>query len=329
MEKLLSIVVPAYNVEKYIDQCLESFIVPEIMDRIEVLIINDGSKDKTLANAMPFCDKYPEVFRIYNKPNGGHGSAINCGIQHAVGKYFRVVDGDDWLNKKSMREFVNLLGRIDSDLVATDFLCVQDGTGDILQDRTCTLDPEQYYQEFSFESGEIETVIKMHSFTIKTSILQDHGICLDEHSYYVDAEYITFPIPYVKSVYFCPLKLYMYRLGRSGQSVDIKSMQRNRDQHMHILNQLLSYYQSFENIDASVRLYMEKCIGLFMENQFQIYISMGNQKGIRKELKEWDENLKEHFPGVYRATNKKSIHMLRKTNYLILRIGYWVYGMVK
>ena len=126
MEKILSIVIPAYNVEKYLEKCLASFEIQAILDRIEVLVINDGSKDHTAEIAQRYCEKYPETYFLYNKENGGHGSGINYGIRYATGKYFKVVDGDDWLNTEELEAFVKLLEETDTDIVAADFLCIQD-----------------------------------------------------------------------------------------------------------------------------------------------------------------------------------------------------------
>ena len=144
MEKILSIVIPAYNVEKYLERCLASFEVTEILDQIEVLVINDGSKDQTAAIAQRYCDRYPDSYFLYNKENGGHGSGINYGIRYARGKYFKVVDGDDWLNTEELPAFVELLAQVDTDVVAADFLCVQDGTEQTLSEKHATSSREQY-----------------------------------------------------------------------------------------------------------------------------------------------------------------------------------------
>lgn len=330
MEKILSIAIPAYNVEKYLEQCLASFEVPEILNKIEVLIINDGSKDKTPEIAQKFCEKYPDTYFLYNKENGGHGSGINYGIKYAKGKYFKIVDGDDWVNTKELQQFVQLLEEVDADIVAADFLCVQDGTGAILREMHCTSLETQYGQEVRLDEGDVKNVIKMHSFTIKTEMLQKHNIEIDEKCYYVDCEYITFPIPYVKTVYFYNKYIYMYRLGRNGQSMDIKSMQRNRAQHMRVLDSLLTFYDNeTDELPDGSRQYIEKCIAQVVENQFQIFISMGLKKGIYRELKNWDKGLKAKYPRVYHATSKKSITLLRKTGYLILPVGTICYKIVK
>lgn len=329
MDKILSIVIPAYNVEKYLERCLSSFEVEEILDDIEVLVINDGSKDRTPEIARQFCEKHPQTYFLYTKENGGHGSGINYGIRYASGKYFKVVDGDDWLNTEELTEFVRLLKKTDTDIVAADYLCIQDETDTVLQEKRCTPDEAQYGTVADLTKGEVQDVIKMHALTIRTAILKEHGIHIDEHCYYVDCEYITYPIPYVKTVYFYHKFLYMYRLGRNGQSMDIKSMQRNRAQHQRVLDSLLKFYDSLDHLTVQNRYYIERCIAQVVENQFQIYISMGMQKGILLELRSWDENLKKNYPGVYHATRKKSITLLRKTHYRILPIGTLIYKMVK
>ncbi|MCI5874701.1 MAG: glycosyltransferase family 2 protein [Clostridiales bacterium] len=329
MKKILSIVIPAYNVEKYLDRCLSSFEVEDILEKIEVLIINDGSKDTTPDIAEKYCAKYPGTYFLYNKENGGHGSGINYGIKYAAGKYFKVVDGDDWLNTEELPEFVRTLENINADIVASDFLCIQDETDAVLSEKYCVSQDGMYGKTCDLSNGEIEDVIKMHALTIKTEILQQHEIVIDEHCYYVDCEYITYPIPYVETVYFYHKFIYMYRLGRNGQSMDIRSMQKNRAQHMRVLNSLLNFYDRVGDIPVGRRRYIEKCIGQVVENQFQIYISMGLQKGIRRELAEWDNTLKKNYPAVYAATNKRSITLLRKTGYWILPFGTIVYEIVR
>lgn len=329
MEKILSIAIPAYNVEKYLERCLQSFEVEEILSKIEVLIINDGSKDRTPEIARAYCERHPDTYFLYNKENGGHGSGINYGIKYATGKYFKVVDGDDWLNTKELQHFVQTLEQLDADVVAADFLCVQDGTETILSEKHCTPVETQYGQVVNLDEGAVKDVIKMHAFTIKTKMLQQHNIVIDEKCYYVDCEYITFPMPYVRTVYFYNRYIYMYRLGRNGQSMDIRSMQRNRQQHMNVLNSLLTFYDSMEAIPEGKRKYIERCIAQVVENQFQIYISMGDKKEVRQELKKWDEALKEKYPRIYAATRKKSITLLRKTGYAILPIGAVAYKILK
>ena len=169
----------------------------------------------------------------------------------------------------------------------------------------------------------------MHALTIRSAILKQNHIQIDEHCYYVDCEYITYPIPFARTVYFYPKFLYMYRLGRNGQSMDIRSMQKNRMQHQKVLDSLLKFYAGLHGLSDGSMRYIERCIAQVVENQFQIYISMGCESGIKKELRNWDQGLKKRYPRIYSATRKKSITMLRRTNYTMLPIGTIVYKIVR
>lgn len=329
MDKILSIIIPAYNVEKYLRKCLSSLEVKEILDDVEVLVISDGSTDSTVQIAMEYVNKYPGTYYLYEKENGGHGSTINYGIRHANGKYFKVVDGDDWLNTPKLSEYVNMLKNRDEDIIASDYLCIQDVTEKILDEKYATDDKSQYTKTCYISQGQIHNVIKMHSMTIKTVFLKNQGIDIDEHCFYVDAEYITYPIVQTDSVYFYNEFIYMYRLGRNGQSMDIKSMQKRRDQHMRVLESLLRFYENASYPTDEHKKYVERAIAQIVENQFQIYISMGLKKGIFSEMKKWDKDLQKKYPDVYKSTNKKSITMLRKTGYLILPVGAIVYKIVR
>ena len=104
--KILSIIVPSYNVEKYLEHTLKSFVEETVLEEIEIIIVDDGSLDHTKYIAEKFCKKYSNTFRLISKKNGGHGSTINCGIEAAIGKYFKVVDGDDWVNTESFGRYV-------------------------------------------------------------------------------------------------------------------------------------------------------------------------------------------------------------------------------
>ncbi len=320
--KTLTIVVPAYNVERYLERCLDSVRVEEILPDIEVLIINDGSQDRTAEIAASYEAACSDTYRLITKENGGHGSAINTGIREAKGKYFKVVDGDDWLNTEELKAYLEILKTRDEDIIATDFQCIEDETYHLLKAWTATSNEAHYGHAVRLDSGEIKEPIKLHSFTIRTEILQKHEITLDEHCFYVDSELVFYPIPYVETVYYHKAKVYLYRLGRSGQSMQLKSMQRNICQHRLVLAHLLEAYDRAKKTMApGKRAYLERSISLIVEMQFLIYISMGLKKGTRKECKAWDRELKEKYPEIYEAVKKKSITLLRKTEYRLLPIG--------
>lgn len=117
MNKILTITVPSYNTEKYIDECMPFLLDDSIVDDIEILVVSDGSKDKTVEVATKWSEKYPQTIRVIEKENGGHGSTINRGILEARGKYFKVVDGDDWVKTENLVKLVEFLKETDVDLI--------------------------------------------------------------------------------------------------------------------------------------------------------------------------------------------------------------------
>src|SRR5574344_1213565 len=116
MNKILTIIIPTYNMEKYLRRCLDSLIIDEEgMKQLEVLVINDGSKDSSSQIAHEYQDKYPDMFRVIDKENGGHGSCCNVGLREAKGKYIRFLDSDDWFDQKNFPKFIELLQALDVD----------------------------------------------------------------------------------------------------------------------------------------------------------------------------------------------------------------------
>lgn len=333
--KVLTITVPSYNAEKYLDKCLTSFKHKAVMDDIEVLIVNDGSSDSTAEIASKYVDAYPSTYRLINKENGGHGSGVNTGIMNATGFYFKVVDADDWVNTDAFVDFVNLLKEkansdYPEDLIASDFLCIEDGTGNVLRKIKATEVEELYGNRYSFDNWHPDKVIKMHSYTIRTKILKEHYRPLDEHCFYVDSEYITYPMPFVNTVYYDRRELYMYRLGRSGQTMSWEVLARNKNMHLHVLNQLVLFYEEVnDKLSKHKKLYLERCIGDLIDNQFQIYIILGNKKGMIAELRKWDRKMKAEHPRLYTSTSKRSISLIRKTNYWILPFAKIAHSIIK
>ena len=130
MDKIVSFIIPSYNVEKYLNVCLTSFLNKEVLDQIEVIVVDDGSKDQTAQIARTYIEQYPQVFRLISKENGGHGSAINAGTAQAVGRYLKVIDADDWVVTENLKEFVDKLADCSADVVLNPYHQVDMQTGE-------------------------------------------------------------------------------------------------------------------------------------------------------------------------------------------------------
>ncbi|MCI8584249.1 MAG: glycosyltransferase [Dorea sp.] len=318
MEKILTITVPSYNVEKFLNQTLNSFIHDEILDDIEVLIVDDGSKDHTAEIGKEYEEKYPQSFRVISKENGGHGSTINRGIAEAKGRYFKVVDGDDWVNTEDFVRLIQKLKGCSADYVFTNYYEVNDVTK---EKNPVTFPGIRLNEEMPFHTIAKETKISMHAVVIETRILKEHNIRLDEHCFYVDVEYILYPIPYVEKVVYFDIYVYMYRLAQVGQSVSMQGYQKHMQNHIDVIMHVLDYIENYKKTgkaeEDKVR-YMERRIGEMAHEQVDIFTSFPvNNKEIQKKFQDFDEALKKKSLTVYHETGEYSgmLRMLRKVKF--------------
>lgn len=245
MEKILSICVPAYNIENYIDSCVLSMAKSKILDKIEIIIVNDGSSDGTLSNALELKERYPNSIVIIDKENGGHGSTINNAISNATGKYFKNVDGDDWVDTKAFEEYVCKLCELDVDVVFTDFTSVYVNSNKLILESM--EERHKFPQNRIFDINLLlssHNVPAMHSLTYKTKLLQTNNVSLNEHCFYVDVQYYTFPMEFVNSAYYLPLNVYQYRLEREGQSVSIEGIIKHFNDHLLVLQSIIDVYKT-------------------------------------------------------------------------------------
>jgi glycosyltransferase involved in cell wall biosynthesis len=316
--KILTITVPTYNVEKYLNQCLNSFVVPEIMDELEVLIINDGSTDSSKHIGQKFVDKYPGTFRMISKENGGHGSTINKGIEEACGKYFRVVDGDDWVLSDGLISLTRLLRDLDVDLVLDNYYWVDDLTGKVSTEFYEACPGIEFYTKVPFDNVSDKIFFKMHVITYCTEILRKAFVKIDEHCYYVDMEYMTFPLPYVNSVAAIPDYVYMYRIGQPTQSVTIENMRKRCSQHERVINRLLEYYSANEKASVASKLSMSKIIARGITSQYKIYLSF--RENYKDKLIDFEKRLKEQYPSIFKNVTNPAIAVLRLTKYRLYAI---------
>ena len=117
----VSVIVPVYNVEKYIDKCLNS-LVNQTLKEIEVIVVNDGSPDNSQNIIDKYVKKYPKKVKSFIKENGGQGSARNLGLEHAKGEYISFIDSDDWIDNEALEKMYNLAKKKNSDVVICDMI---------------------------------------------------------------------------------------------------------------------------------------------------------------------------------------------------------------
>lgn len=252
MLKLLTVSIAAYNVEKTIEKCLDSFLPCKHLNELEILVINDGSKDHTAEIVSGYEKRYPGIIYLINKENGGHGSTINKSLSIAKGKFFKVIDGDDWVNAEELDKLVECLTDTTAELVINDYM-------EVYPDNTYRISlRDGYHIKKVYEFDDLLTDVKhlhnifaMHSCTILTRRLHDVHMHIVEHCFYADTEYIYFVELAAKTILFDDSCAYQYRLGQAGQSVSAEGTYRHAEDLAKIELDLMRMYMKNRNFLSS------------------------------------------------------------------------------
>ena len=245
MEKKITFVIPAYNAEPYLKKCLDSFWDTAIMDKIEVLIVNDGSSDQTVQIAQAYVKRNPGMYKLINKENGGHGSVINIGSKLASGKFFKVIDADDWVVTDNLAAFVECLEKCDADIVLTPFHMIHMMNGKKKEYRIKKEYDSTYIslKEVIHNWGEFEDCLVFHGITYRTVFYRANHYELPEHIFYEDQIYSAIPCCRAGSIYVKDLFIYQYMVGNMEQSISAAN-QLKRIQHIEtVANAMLDYYK--------------------------------------------------------------------------------------
>ena len=230
MEKILTVSIAGYNVEKTIRQTLESLMNDKIMDRLDIIVNDDGGKDGTVRIAEEYRQKYPESIRVVHKENGGYGSVINTNLQLAKGKYFKQLDGDDWFEAGELEAFVRLLETIDDDCILTHVKVFMEDTGATVIEKGSRY-PETTEGSHRFDETTFRNFLSMHSVTFRTNAIRDKGIHITEHCFYTDTEYVNSALPFIETFYLYPHVIYVYRTGVEGQSISWSGRLKHYKEH--------------------------------------------------------------------------------------------------
>lgn len=233
--KLLTVTVPCYNSAAYMKKCVDSILSGG--ERIEIIIIDDGSKDDTGKIADEYALKYPTIVKVIHQENGGHGEGINQGIKYASGQYFKVIDSDDWAGEDELKAMLNRLEELEQsggvDMLITNYVYEHDN---ILKNRTI-----RYFNVFHSDKVVswddtwpfLETqYLTIHTTTYRTNLLRECGLVLPKHLFYEDNLYVYSPLPYVKKMCYMDINLYHYYIGREDQSVAEKVIVKRYEQQI-------------------------------------------------------------------------------------------------
>lgn len=317
MDKLITFAIPCYNSAKFMHNCIDSIV--GVGDDIEIIIINDGSADNTGEVADSYAAKYPETVRAIHQENGGHGAGVNTGISNARGKYYKVVDSDDRLDTDKLNQLLCRIRENEAkgqsiDMYVSNYVYVRIDTGerrvmgysDIFpKESVCTWDDTKPFGPSQY--------LMMHSVVYRTELLREHGIELPRHTFYVDNLYMYEPFPYVKSIYYMDLDLYLYYVGSEEQSVNEKNMVRRIDQQILVTKLVIDCHDLNKIEKQSRRLYR------YMLHELSILMSIctvflnirGGEDSVEKNRELWNY-LKNKDPRTWRKLRYYAVSAFTK-----------------
>lgn len=292
--KLLSVAIPCYNSEAYMANCIES-LLPGGED-VEIIVVNDGSKDRTAQIAQEYAQKYPTIVKAVDKENGGHGSAVNAGLEHATGLFFKVVDSDDWVDAQAYKKVLDKLAELAGnspvlDMMISNFIYDKDGAKHkkVMKYSSRTLPKDRLFtwkEVGHFMKGQY---ILMHSVIFRTKMLKECGIRLPEHTFYVDNLFVFEPLPYVKNMYYLDETFYHYYIGREDQSVNEKVMISRIDQQIRVNKRMMDYLTEKKGMvrEKQLKSYMLNYLDIITTISSIMLIKSGTDENLEKKKELW------------------------------------------
>lgn len=337
--KYLTITVPCFNSEEYLNRCLDSLMAGG--DDVEIIVVNDGSTDHTGEIAESYARCFPEIVTVVHKENGGHGSGVNTGLRLASGKYFKVVDSDDWLEETAYQELLRQIKQWDKlegankisispDLVICNYTYNHLDEG---MEKTISygnvFPKEQICSWEEIRNFRPSQYLIMHALVYRTDVLKKSGVTLPEHMFYVDNIFAYYPLPYVETLYYMDRNLYQYYLGREDQSVNEKVMISRIEQQIKVTKIVANCVDLKEVKHKSPKLanYMCRNVSVMMAISSIHLLLSGEEKAKNRHHEIWAD-MKQDNPGLYyllRYTKLSGLTNLPgKLGKKAIVYGYWI-----
>lgn len=319
MDKILTLIIPTYNMELYLRYCLDSLLVDEGMDALEVLVVNDGSRDCSLEIAREYEHKYPQTFKVIDKENGNYGSCVNRGLEEATGKYVKVLDADDSFDTEHFGRYLSFLKETDADLVLSDFAVV---------DTNRAIRKIIKYDQGLGRMFEMEQVccsakfqnMQMHAVAYRLENLKKLGYVQTEGISYTDQQWIFLPMITVKTIAYFDEYVYKYLVGRAGQTMEPVFKFQNLLYVMRCGLDMASAYESHKRqiTDKPILSYMHARLIPFLKAAYVTSITHYNLD-TKQALLNYDNKLKECCLDMYELIGSKNISSFMTFRY----IDYW------
>ena len=293
--KYISFAIPCYNSQDSIESILTGG------EEIEIIIVNDGSTDRTSEIAHEYRKQYPDIIRVIDKENGGHGDAVNAGLDSARGKYFKVVDSDDWVDEEALHQILTLFRNLEEednqiDMLVSNYVYEKVGANH----KKCihyrnALPQDEVFRWDDMGHFHLDQYILMHSVIYRTNMLKLSQLKLPKHTFYVDNIYVYYPLPHVRKIYYLDVDFYRYFIGRDDQSVNERNMIARVDQQIFVTKEMIDMYDLRKITSKKLRQYMVNHLAIMMTVSSILLIRSKTRENLEKKRELWTYLKKRDF----------------------------------
>ena len=327
--KYLSVAIPCYNSQEYMEKAIESCLI--LREDIELIIVDDGSKDETARIGDEYAEKYPESIKCIHQENGGHGQAVNTGLKNATGLYFKVLDSDDWFDQSALVKVLETIKKLhyqneDVDLLIANYVYEKPSENKSSVIRyTNALPQNRTFRWYDVKHFYPQQNLLMHSVIYRTQLLRNCNLELPRHTFYVDNLFVYQPLPFVNTLYYVDVDLYRYFIGREDQSVNEKIMISRIDQQLRVNKMMIDCCDVMLLRSRKLRNYMVKYLTMITTVSTVLLIKSGTEEHLVMKNELWDY-LKHKSPELYKAVKHTFLgtfmEMDGKVGRKIITIGY-------
>ena len=307
MHKVITFGIPSYNAVKDMDHCITSILEgSDYATDVEIIIVDDGSRDETPQKADEWESRYPGIIRAVHQENGGHGIAVLSGLREARGTYYKVVDSDDWLDAEALATMLSILRGFEErdqrvDLFISNYVYekVFEGTHQEIGYKTA-LPRKRVFGWDEIGRFRPDQNLLMHSLCYRTDLLREANLPMPPHTFYVDNIYAYVPLPRCETMYYADIDLYRYFIGREGQSVNEATMVKRLDQQFRVTRIMMESFHLYRDIEQPrLRSYMMGYFTMMMAI-CSVFTKLSDEDGADDRLKALWCDLKEYDERMYR-----------------------------